>query len=393
MNGVADAAAQRCKDHAAACAAACAASGLCAPSLASARALLTAGAADVAAAHALPLDDAWHAALHLRLEYLYSTSLPQMCVRLLVSLPHMDGVSGLRVALHTLEALEGTAVCAGSAFKRNPPFRYSAAHLARGLALALPTAAGALWAWLRSGTAQPVDAAAPRTSAGLFAYYSAASPAPARFRCYAPKGDGKAAYKAMLAAAQQWHDATGRHAGFFNLINQPPHVLPSIVPRAVDMNSMERRYAGVLLPPAPPPMGAAWLIANHVHIPGALQHATSRMRQARRIDANPHALSMPPPALFVNNYGRHDHTFKAAATAFLWDWAGMAAPIAGFGCVAVNGTFMAWVRGTPADMAGCKAVFAAALGDAVSEHDQIAWPAKHGTPPAGAAEAAGSKHD
>jgi hypothetical protein len=272
LSGVADAAAQRGKDHGAACAAACAASGLCAHSLASARALLTAGAADVAAAHALPLDDAWHAApaLHLRLEYLYSTSSPQMCVRLLVSLPHMDGVSGLRVALHTLEALEGTAVCAGAAFKSNPPFQYTAGHLARGLKLALPTAAGALWAWLRSGTAQPVDAAAPHTSAGLFAYYRAASPAPARFRCYAPKGDGKAAYKAMLAAAQLWHDAAGRHAGFFNLINQPPHVMPSIVKHADDMHFMERRYAGVLLPPAPPPMGAAWLIANHVHIPGAL---------------------------------------------------------------------------------------------------------------------------
>jgi hypothetical protein len=65
--------------------------------------VLTAGTADLAAARALPLGDAWHAAsAHpLRLEFLYSTAAPQMSLRLLVSLPHYDGVSGLRVALHT----------------------------------------------------------------------------------------------------------------------------------------------------------------------------------------------------------------------------------------------------------------------------------------------------
>ena len=91
-------------------------------------------------------------------------------------------------------------------------------------------------------------------------------------------------------------------------------------------------------------------------------------------------------ALFVNNYGRHDHTFKAVATGFLWDWCGMAAPIAGFGGVTVNGAFLAWVRGTRADMDRCKATFAAALGEAVSEHDQSTWPPKHATPPTGAME-------
>ena len=229
------------------------------------------GAADISAAHALPLDASWQMSpvRHLLLEFVYSETSPQLCVRMLVSLPHLDGVTGLRVALHTLEALEGTPLCAGAAFKSNPPFRYTAAHLRRGLALALSTAAGAAWAWLRSASARPADAAAPCTSAGLYAYYRTPKPLPARFRCYAPRNaDGKTAYKAMLAAAQQWHDATGRR-GFFNLINAPPHIMPSIVPHATDMHSMERRYEGVLLPPAPPPMDAAWIIANHIHIPGA----------------------------------------------------------------------------------------------------------------------------
>ena len=270
LSAVPDAAAQQhAKDHAAACEAACVASGICAPSEASARAETTHGAADLAAARALPFDDEGPAR-HVRLLFLYSAAAPQLCVRVTVALPHLDGVSGLRLALHTLEALEGAAVCAGAAFKTNPSFEYTARHAARTLALAAGTGAAAAWAWLCSPVARPADAAVPRTPAGLYAYYRAPAPPLARFSCYAPRGASpQEAYKMLLAAAQQWHDATGRR-GFFNLINLPPHVMPSIVPRAEDMRSMERRYEGVLLPPAPPPMGPAWIIANHVHISGAL---------------------------------------------------------------------------------------------------------------------------
>ena len=272
-----DAAAQHAKDHAAACAAACIASGICAPSHASARAVLSRGVADLAAARALPFDDDG-TVHHVRLLFLYSAAAPQLCVRVAVALPHVDGVSGLRLALHTLEALEGTAVCAGAAFKQNPAFIFTARHAARTLSLAAGTAAAATWAWLRSSVARPDDAAVPRTPAGLYAYYRATAPPLARFCCYAPRGAAlPEAYKKLLAASQQWHDATGRR-GFFNLINVPPHVMPSIVPRADDMRSIERRYEGVLLPPAPPPMGPAWIIANHVHIAGALFTAGSAMR-------------------------------------------------------------------------------------------------------------------
>ena len=277
LSAVPDAAAQHAKDHAAACAAACIASGICAPSHASARAVLSRGVADLAAARALPFDDDG-TVHHVRLLFLYSAAAPQLCVRVAVALPHVDGVSGLRLALHTLEALEGTAVCAGAAFKQNPAFIFTARHAARTLSLAAGTAAAATWAWLRSSVARPDDAAVPRTPAGLYAYYRATAPPLARFCCYAPRGAAlPEAYKKLLAASQQWHDATGRR-GFFNLINVPPHVMPSIVPRADDMRSMERRYEGVLLPPAPPPMGPAWIIANHVHIAGAHFTAGSAMR-------------------------------------------------------------------------------------------------------------------
>jgi hypothetical protein len=51
--------------------------------------------------------------------------------------------------------------------------------------------------------------------------------------------------------------------------------------------------------------------------------------------------------LFINNYGRNTHTFKARPTEFLWDWVGMSAPVAGAGCISVNGHFLAWSRWTP----------------------------------------------
>ena len=76
--------------------------------------------------------------------------------------------------------------------------------------------------------------------------------------------------------------------------------------------------------------------------------------------------------IFINNYGRHAHSFKAVPTEFLWDWTGLSAPIAGAGCITINGVFLAWDRWTPHGSAKVAApIFVKALGPAVGTYPQL----------------------
>jgi len=100
------------------------------------------------------------------------------------------------------------------------------------------------------------------------------------------------------------------------------------------------------MPATQPPNGIKWLVLNHLHI----------------------------SVIFVNNYGRHSHTFKAQPTGFLWDWLGMAAPFPGTGCITVNGMFLAWTRSTRADLDASADILEQALGAAMEEHEQMEWP-------------------
>jgi hypothetical protein len=354
LSSVADAAALRGRDHTAACDAACTASGLRPAGAVVARSSTTTGAADVAAARALPLA-AWHAAegkRDLHLDFLYSTSKPQLCVRILVELSKCDGVTATRVALHTLEALEGTAVCGlvsdASAFKPHEPFTFTPSHALRSLPIAAGAAAAALWARvcakLAPGAPPPDDMAIPHTPAGMLAYYnSQPAPPPARLRCFAP---GRLAYPELLAACEAWR-VQSRRDGFFVLLNFSPHVVPAVLRRAEDLTApIETRLHGALGPPGHPPAGPAWFMMNALHV----------------------------GLIFINNYGRHTHTFAAKPTAFMWDWLGMAAPVPGAGVITVNGTTLAWQRGTPADVEASGGIFETALGKSTAEFDQLPWP-------------------
>lgn len=85
--------------------------------------------------------------------------------------------------------------------------------------------------------------------------------------------------------------------------------------------------------------------------------------------------------IFVNNYGRHDHSFKAAPTQFLWDWQGLAAHVAGAGCITINGVYMAWSRWTPLGNDVVAPLFERALGaDAVAGSYQQLTTFKETTP-------------
>ena len=347
LSEVADHTSLRSRDHQATCAAACAASKLISAASVAARAVTTAGEAGLREARELPFDE-WHdpAAHSVRLEFLWSTASPQVSLRVLCELPCCDGVTALRVALHTLEALEGQSLCAGAPFKRNPPFSFTLRHAARSLPLLLYTACGAVGAWLSLrlfGSTSVKDAAIPRSSSGLLAYYHAPTPPPALFRTYST--GTRNAFKAFLAATQSWADQKGTW-GFFTLLNFSPGAMPSIVARAEDLMHIDRRYAGALGPPGAPPTGLPWLLFNHLHV----------------------------TTILVNNYGRHSHSFRAKPTAFLWDWLGVAAPVAGAGCISVNGIFLAWTRSTRADLDATADIFEQALGAAREEHEQMAWP-------------------
>jgi hypothetical protein len=96
------------RDHAAAAQHACKDSRLRESAVVAARSCVVTGEADVAAAQALPRTDAWHREAendkHVRLEFVYSTSRRQLCIRVLNNLSFCDGVTAVRPLPKTTEA-------------------------------------------------------------------------------------------------------------------------------------------------------------------------------------------------------------------------------------------------------------------------------------------------
>lgn len=332
------------RDHAAAAAAVVAASGLAPPGSAKARAVLTDGAATLLAAQALPFEP-WHQAtpeVPVRIEFLYSTATPtQLAVRVLTHLPAVDGVSATRIALHTLEALEGAPVCAGPPFKTNPHFTFGLRHrvnMARQLAyVAWDANVSAPRWWCGARAPTPAELDQPVRPKLARAYYAQpGGGAPAAFTTYAP-ADGPAAYKRLVAASDEWM-RRARLRGLFNLINLAGQgqglVAASIVPAGRDLLDMAARMRWAFTPPDHPRGGDFWEIMNMLHC----------------------------RVLFVNNYGRHTLSSKAVCTQFLWDWLGMSAPVPGLGVITINGATLAWARWTPGGLRSVEALLEGALG-------------------------------
>jgi len=314
-----------------------------------ARATDTVGAVTVATVQRLPIPgDTSH---HLRLDFLYGAC--DVAVRCLVELPQCDGVTAIRFTLATLERLYGVATeeetqKSAAAFKRMPPLRYTWRHALRFFLRAVDLLPRVLWSWLAASVVGAPELACPTTPAGMFAYYRLLSPPPpGKLRCYAPSGKSGAgsAFKAMVAALEAWRARPPTRRAFYTLVNQPPNVFASIVPTVAGVMDMQARYEGALLPPAPPPHGPVWMLLSHVHA----EH------------------------VFVNNYGKHTQAGlpPGVATGFLWDWVGMPAPVSGIGCITVNDAFLAWRRGTAADLDTSEALFTPALGQPVLETTQL----------------------
>ena len=112
-----------------------------------------------------------------------------------------------------------------------------------------------------------------------------------------------------------WRAAVG-FVGYHYLINFAPLVAPGITTRIAHVRSQTDRYAGAFAPPGAAPPPPLWRLNN------------------------PWLAKL----IFINNYGVHKHNFKATPVAYVWDWLELAAPIAGAGCITINGVFMCWVR-------------------------------------------------
>lgn len=234
------------------------------------RSRTTDGPATVQVAQSLPhIDDPWcqDPAHRVRIEFLYSTTLPQLAIRILNELAVSDGVTAVRMALHTLEAVEGGKAAVGTggeAFKTNPPFAFGPAHVLNLASVMGSAAIKALWPF--TPPVSDAEAAAPTTCPGLRAYYNQPDPKPAALRWYRPTGSSaNATFKALVVALQAWSDRVG-WKGFFALLNFSPQAAPTIVKTAADLTSIEKRYAGVFVPVGPPPGGEPWRFMNYLHV-------------------------------------------------------------------------------------------------------------------------------
>jgi hypothetical protein len=185
-------------------------------------------------------------------EFLYSTTSPTLCIRVLNELPSSDGVTAVRLALHTLEALEGSPVATGAPFKTNPPFRFGLRNALNLLRNVPPAILASLSPFTSPVSA--AEAAAPTSSAGLRAYYAAPQPALGQYRLYRSQ---PSVFKRLLAALDEWKANTGWR-GFFVLLNFSPSAAAAIVASSAELQSIEARYRGVFIPVGQPPGGKPW---------------------------------------------------------------------------------------------------------------------------------------
>jgi len=315
------------------------------------------GPATLEAAQVLPYTDAAkEGSKAISVDYVFSADgSPTAVVRVAVKLADVDGVTSLRIALHGFELLEDGEMSSPETFKKNPPYKYSVfphglnfVRVIGGTLLDIAsTKFGCGGSTLGASAKGKLDseglngAIVPNSAASLFAYW-AGTPPPAQFRMYAPATEVVKPFKGFIRMLDVWKAKLGAK-GFFVLMNFSPRVVPAEVPNAADLMSTEKRFAGGFDQAIAPPAEDLWPVNNVYH--------------CRRI--------------FVNNYGRHTFKTKATPTAFKWDWVGLASTVWGAGCAEINGSFFAWMRGTPEGLASIEKEAEKELGKPILVFDQI----------------------
>mmetsp|Transcript_27935 Transcript_27935/g.38625 ORF Transcript_27935/g.38625 Transcript_27935/m.38625 type:complete len:370 (-) Transcript_27935:164-1273(-) len=291
--------------------------------------------------------DAWYTedlGHDIHLDFMYSSAGTKLVIRIDVNLAKIDGVTAMRIALYTLEILEGATAIHCPEFKKNGVLsklrvKLNFARMFTSVLLDLFRAYS--WKFLFGRWSSSDAAKQPNSPSTLFQYYAEPDPQPAVYRTFAP---GESKYKNLVSALERWRKQK-KAVGFFYLINYAPLVSPGIIyPKSgSDLLSAQKRLNGAYVLPGNPPPPPVWVFDNCL---------LSRL-------------------VLLNNYGKHEHNFKAKATGFKWDWIGMCAPVSGAGAIQINGEFLCWVRGTRHDLDLNQDIFQAEFGPQVSEMSQI----------------------
>jgi hypothetical protein len=295
-----------------------------------------------------PFDPDFHVANGgpaVRYEFFYDKELPKMFFRVVTTFGDLDetvdGVFASRVGLHAMEILQGNEVNK-SIFPKHPPFTLGFRHSFNFIQFVLGglPCVGYFKMYLciflekLRLKGKPQDMTRVNDMVSLFRFQDtdqASDPA-----VYQSFRSDVGSFKPFLNLIEEWRKALGK-ISYFYLINFSPRVAPGATTNIHDIGRLEGRYRGAFAQPGSPPGADIWLGQNLI---------LARM-------------------IFVNNYGKHQHNFKAKPVAFIWDWLHLANSHVGAGCIAINGVFLSWFRGMPSSQ---KAVdFAEVLGAPVAE--------------------------
>lgn len=257
----------------------------------------------------------------MKLDFCYAFSLdakPQLCIRVLTDLRHCDGVTAVRLALHTLEVVEmagGRSGMNATSFKVNPPIPqsmwrswnliYELVCIVLDLLL-LPWRC--FWSVLTRGSISQ------NTPEGWWWYYLGKNYEPGELVLYAPDGNQ---FKTFQALVDLWRQELGLHRGFLYQLNYSPNVALGVVSNVSELNSEHVRVANAFSEPGPVQVGPCLHFLNMI-----LQRT-----------------------VMFNNYGRHVHSFEAKPTAFSWDWLNFPGKMSGAFAISINGVFLCGLRG------------------------------------------------
>lgn len=288
---------------------------------------------DLKSVHASPFDMEFFGndkPYDLRIEFHYPKVVVDgdnlFTIRILTRLSKLDGVTAVRIALHTLESLETGSTSLNEAWVSNVnrPSSPNPLVLVRQLYWIMRDLVGSALGFGKAAPDQP--AGIPNTYRQVLDYYASKDEVPAAtYKTWCTGTDNK--FKPFIRSVEEWRQKLGLRAAFV-LSNYSPIVAPGVVERATDIFDREMRLKGIFAPPGPPP----------------IPHKTDNNALMSRL-------------VFINNYGRHTHKFESTATSFVWDWMHLADVIYGAGCISINGQFLAWQRGTKESIESSSGLF------------------------------------